>query len=177
MRSKEKNVLLIHGWGGKKKKHWLTWLEKELLNRHYTVSFPKIPNSYNPKCQKWVDFLHLHLTNFKPDIVIAHSLGALAWWHFYATKHFEVAQVIVVSPPTFASFPSKMSSFFPLPDITFDTNIQTIICAQDDPNISIKNLKELAIQMNSRCIEKKEGEHLDHFSKVYELKEALEIIA
>ena len=177
MNLKNKSVLLIHGWGGKKEHHWLTWLESELLKRNYEVHFPKIPNAYNPKCDKWVAFINSHLATIKPDIVIAHSLGVLTWWHLYEKHHYEVEEIIAVSPPTFASFPTKMSSFFPLPNINLAAKtLQTIICAKNDPNIDQTDIKELSKKMNSHLLIKEEGEHLDHFSKVYTLYEVLEII-
>jgi len=169
-------VLLLHGWGGKKEKHWLSYVEKELLARHYDVSFPKIPNQYNPNKDKWLRYIENYLLDFQVDIVIAHSLGVLTWWHLYHKNHYQVKQLIAVAPPTFASFPSKMSTFFPLPNITFDEGIQTIIYAQDDPNIEPQTIKKLALKMKSRLVVKSEGEHLDHYAKVENLPELLEII-
>ena len=177
MNHKDKRVLLIHGWGGKKELHWLSWLEKKLLERNYKVTFPKIPNNYNPNCEKWVNFMNAQLPTIRPDIVVAHSLGVLTWWHLYHKHDYKVQQIIAVSPPTFASFPSKMSSFFPLPQISFPEDIQTIIYAKDDPNIERKSIQDLAHSMSSQLIEKSSGEHLDHFAKIYELQELLEIIA
>ena len=175
--SKTKKVLLIHGWGGKKDHHWLTWIEKQLLMRGDEVCFPQIPNKYNPNQKKWTLFIKEEVKNFQPDIVIAHSLGALTWWHFYHQNDYQLEQLICVSPPTFSSFPSKMSTFFPLPTIKFNQGVQTIIYALDDPNIDEKLLRKLAKNMNSDLIEKESGEHLDHFSKTVKLSEVLEIVS
>lgn len=176
MNRSNKKVLLLHGWGGKKEKHWLSFIEKELLKSHYDVSFPKIPNQYNPNREKWVNYVENHLLDFKADIVIAHSLGVLTWWHFYHRSHYKLQQLIAVAPPTFPSFPSKMSTFFPLPDMSFDEGVQTIIYAQNDPNIEQDKIKALALKMKSNLFIKKEGEHLDHYAKVETLPEVLKII-
>lgn len=177
MDQRDKKILLLHGWGGKKEKHWLNDVQKELLQHHYDVRFPKIPNAYNPHKDKWVNYIEDYLLDFQPNIVVAHSLGVLTWWHLYHKNHYKLKRLIAVAPPTFASFPSKMSTFFPLPDITFNQDIQTIIYAQDDPNIDQKNIQILAKQMNSGLVIKSEGEHLDHYAKVEKLPEVLEIIS
>jgi predicted alpha/beta hydrolase family esterase len=162
-----KKVLLLHGWGGKKEKHWLTWLEVKLQEKNYEVYFPKIPNNYNPNLTRWLTHIDTFVKTFDPEIVIAHSLGALAWWHYQTQNNYPLAKFISVAPPTFPSFPAKMQSFFPLPDLCNLESEHTIIYAVDDKNIEIEVLQK--IEANS--IERKSGEHLDHFSGVIELQE------
>ena len=176
MTNSPKKVLLLHGWGGKNEEHWLTWLEDELLKKDIEVFYPKIPNNYNPKCQKWVNHIADYVKEFDPTIVIAHSLGALAWWHFYVQSHHQVTRLYSIAPPTFESFPSKMKSFFPLPEVDFTHQEHTIIYAKDDPNIKIDDLLKIAKDSHTTLYEKASGGHLDHYTKTFRLDELLDWI-
>ena len=176
MTNPPKKVLLLHGWGGKNEDHWLTWLEAELIKKEIPVFFPKIPNNYNPKCQKWVNHIAEYVKEFQPTIVIGHSLGALAWWHFYQQTSYKVSQVISIAPPTFESFPNKMKSFFPLPTVVFDENIHTIVYAKDDPNIKQEDLENIAKKSHSKLIQRPTGGHLDHYTKTRRLEALLDWI-
>jgi predicted alpha/beta hydrolase family esterase len=171
-----KSVLLLHGWGGKKETHWLSWLETLLIQNAYEVLFPKIPNNYNPNLDKWMVQIEKYVTEFQPDTVVAHSLGALAWWHYQERSNYHLETLISVAPPTFASFPSKMESFFPLPQIHFNETQHTIIYAKDDKNIIANDINKLIADTNITVIKRANGEHLDHYSNTYELNELLTIL-
>jgi predicted alpha/beta hydrolase family esterase len=172
----KKTVLLLHGWGGKKEHHWLTWLELTLKDQNYPVHFPKIPNNYNPNLKKWLLHIDNYVKDIQPKIVITHSLGCLAWWHYCAQTGYEANKNISVAPPTFASFQSKMKSFFPLPDPLPILHEHTIIYAKDDPNIKEDILRIWAEKMQAKVVRRKSGEHLDHFSKTQTLPEVLKFL-
>lgn len=166
-----RKVLLLHGWGGKKAKHWLTWIETELKQRSFEVCFPKIPNNYNPDLNRWLKHIKRYVGECQPDIVIAHSLGALAWWHYMQRSGYRPQRLFSVAPPTFSSFPQKMDSFFPWRKLDFQGVEHTIIYALDDPNICVGELKKRALPFTISLVEKERGEHLDHFSHTLTLPE------
>ena len=169
-------VLLLHGWGGKKENHWLTWIESELHTRNIVTFFPKIPNNYNPNLTKWLTHIDHYINDFKPTIVIAHSLGAVAWWHYQTNNAYPLEKLISVAPPTFASFPAKMSTFFPLPKPLFREKSHTTIYALDDRNIDASTLQDIAMLNKITLYTKDRGEHLDHFSKTSTLEELLKVL-
>lgn len=71
-----KQVLLIHGWGGKRPEHWLTWLQKELEKRGYEVFFPHLPRDDIPQKNEWLkEIFALPIRWNDEPILVGHSLG------------------------------------------------------------------------------------------------------
>lgn len=71
-----KRVFLIHGWEGYPEEGWRPWLRNELEKRRFKVFVPAMPDTENPKMDKWVPYL----TNIVgvPDescYFVGHSLG------------------------------------------------------------------------------------------------------
>jgi len=156
-------ILFIHGWGGKRTHYWMPWLESQLMQMGHEVFAPQIPNSYNPKKTKWVNHIHEYVQTFKPDAVVTHSIGALAWWHFQARFNYPLKAQLFVAPPTHASF-AKIESFFPLPEY-FNHSDARVIASLDDTNIETKTLQDLCEVNQIKLHLLNKGAHFDPFSK------------
>ncbi len=71
-----KRVFIIHGWDGYPEEGWFPWLKKELEKNGFEVFVPAMPDTDEPKIEKWM----ASLTNLvgKPDentYFVGHSIG------------------------------------------------------------------------------------------------------
>ncbi|KKT29590.1 hypothetical protein A3G55_03115 [Candidatus Giovannonibacteria bacterium RIFCSPLOWO2_12_FULL_44_25] len=52
-----KRVFIVHGWDGYPEEGWFPWLKKELESKNFKVFVPQLPDSANPRIEKWVPAL------------------------------------------------------------------------------------------------------------------------
>lgn len=50
-----KNVIIFPGWGETPNSFWFPYLKRELEKRGYRVSIPILPDTNNPKFDKWIN--------------------------------------------------------------------------------------------------------------------------
>ena len=103
-------VLIIHGWVNRRPEgHWQRRLAAALRDQGHIVSYPQLPNPDDPQLAEWLEVIVAELQQLaevenrrsEPFVVIAHSLGCVAWLHV-ALKDLapEVAdRVLLVAPP------------------------------------------------------------------------------
>lgn len=109
-----KRVLILHGWGGSDFPHWQSWLASEIAKDYGCVSFLKFSNSDFPNKNEWIEELDKELKEFKPDIVICHSLANILWFHLCnELKISEVKRLFLVAPPSLECKIEELKSFFP----------------------------------------------------------------
>jgi len=71
-----KKVYIIHRWEGTPQSDWYPWLKTELEKQGHSVEVPTMPNTEEPKIEKWVSKLKEVVS--QPDhntILIGHSIG------------------------------------------------------------------------------------------------------
>lgn len=72
----KKRVFIIHGWSGQPDVGWLLWLRKELENRGFEVVAPQMPETDEPKIEKWVPFFEEKVGEADENTYfIGHSIG------------------------------------------------------------------------------------------------------
>jgi len=82
----KKRVFIIHGWEGYPEEGWFPWLKKELEQNGFEVFIPAMPNTDEPKIEKWVPFL-ANLVG-EPDentYFMGHSIGCQAIMRYLET--------------------------------------------------------------------------------------------
>ncbi|MFK5938164.1 MAG: alpha/beta hydrolase [Sulfurimonas sp.] len=110
-----KKVLLLHGWGGSDDPHWQSWLAGELAKDYGKVSFLRFSDVDAPKLDVWLSELKKELEDFKPDIVICHSLANTLWFHLCnSAKMQNVEKLYLVAPPSLTCSTEEIQEFFPL---------------------------------------------------------------
>jgi len=140
-----KKVLLLHGWGGSDYPHWQSWLAGELAKDYGKVSFLKFSNFDFPTLGMWKEELKKELDDFKPDIVVCHSLANTLWFHLCNNNDLdEVKKLYLVAPPSVRCKIEELKSFFPL---HMPTNIHAkealLVTSTNDPYITMDEAKEL----------------------------------
>ncbi len=150
----KKKVLLLHGWGGSDYPHWQSWLAGEIAKEYGCVSFLEFSDYDFPILDVWKSELIEHLEEFKPDIVISHSLANTLWFHLCNDKSItrNIKKLLLVAPPSLNSEIEELKSFFPLhvPNNLY-ADEAILVTSTDDPYLTVqeaKNLqKELDIEM------------------------------
>ncbi len=141
---KEK-ILFLHGWGGSDFPHWQSWLAGELAKDYGKVSFLQFSNFDLPNKDDWKNELTKELDDFKPDIVICHSLANTVWFHLCNEVNIpNVKKLFLVAPPSLNSKIDEIDSFFPV-NIPKNLNADEalLVCSTNDPYMNLDEAKSL----------------------------------
>ena len=138
-------VLLIHGWGGSNNPHWQAWLAGELAKDYGYVHFLKFRDVEYPHLSAWSNELVDVLDEFKPDVVICHSLANTLWFHLCNEKRLQVIKnLILVAPPSMQCNIDELKSFFPiLTPKTLYARDAILVCSDNDPYMDLEEAKKL----------------------------------
>ena len=140
-----KRYLILHGWGGSDFPHWQSWLAGELAKNYSTVSFFKFSNADAPDCGLWMDELKQELEEFKPDVVICHSIANILW--FQMCHEFildELEKLYLVAPPSLGCDIEELKSFYPcLAPTNLYAKESLLITSTNDPYLSMDEAKYL----------------------------------
>lgn len=128
MSNENETILLLHGWGGNKPAHWQERLYAALTGEGATVHYPKMPDPTAPNLDAWLETLEAQMLRLADTAqhltVICHSLGAITWMHYAATRATGQAaadRVLLVAPPYVmvgippTDAPPGVEGFFPPP--------------------------------------------------------------
>lgn len=108
-------TLILHGWGGSDAPHWQAWLAGEIAKDYGTVIFPLLDNPHFPSKNRWMKQVKHLLSEFKPEVVICHSLGCTLWLHLcHEGELAPVQRLLLVAPPRLTCELETLKSFFPL---------------------------------------------------------------
>lgn len=145
-----KKVLILHGWGGSDFPHWQSWLASELAKEYGTVSFFKFSNPNTPELGMWKSELTEHLKDFKPDIVLCHSLANILWFHLCNDEKIqEIQKLYLVAPPSLECKIEELQSFFPLqPPMRLYAKETLLITSTNDPYMTLDEAKDLQKKLN-----------------------------
>ncbi len=143
-----KKILLLHGWGGSDFPHWQSWLAGEIAKDYGCVNFLKFSDFDNPKLDVWSQELLFALKDFKPDIVICHSLANILWFHLANQELLqEIKALYLVAPPSLQCEIPELREFFPIdPPQNLYAKKTTFIYSTNDPYMS--EAEALALQKN-----------------------------
>jgi len=149
MPSRSKKVLLLAGWGGSDFPHWQSWLAGEIAKDYGT--------------SVWKKELREHLKDFKPDIVICHSLANTLWFHLCNTNSIEkVQKLYLVAPPSIKCNITELESFFPLdmPKNAY-AHETLLITSTDDPYMNMDEAKELQDSLGIEMVVLENAGHIN----------------
>ena len=141
-----KQFLIIHGWGGSPEGHWQHWLVDELRKRGEKVSFPILPHAHKPKRDEWLHTLGEIVSGFDEQddlIVIAHSLGPVAWMHFErAHPELSAKRVYFVAPAPYDPGYNEIRDFYPVRFTPHDETKYIVIASDNDEYTPIQKVKK-----------------------------------
>lgn len=156
-------VLLLHGWGGSNFPHWQSWLACEIAKDYGTVSFLKFENPDFPDKREWKLQLKKHLEEFKPDIVICHSLANTLWFHMCNEENLaDVKKLILVAPPSMNCTIEELESFYP---VNVPNNLHAkeavLVTSTNDPYMTQKEADSLKNSLNIKNKILKDAGHIN----------------
>ncbi|MDD5157807.1 alpha/beta hydrolase [Sulfurimonas sp.] len=140
-----KKYLILHGWGGSDFPHWQSWLAGELAKNYSTVSFLKFSDFDFPDKNRWMNELKKELEEFKPDVVICHSIANILWFQMcHEFVLVELEKLYLVAPPSLKCDIAELNSFYPC---ATPTNLYAkeslLITSTNDPYLSVDEAKSL----------------------------------
>ncbi len=147
-------TLLLHGWGGSDEPHWQAWLAGEIAKDYGTVAFPLLDNPHFPTKTRWMTQVKTLLKEFKPDVVICHSLGCTLWFHLCLEEDIDpVKRLLLVAPPRLDLELETIKSFFPVtvPDFLFAEEA-LLVTSDDDPYMTPKEALALKEELDVEMI-------------------------
>ncbi|TKI70998.1 serine hydrolase family protein [Sulfurimonas crateris] len=173
-----KRVLILHGWGGSNFPHWQSWLASEIAKDYGCVSFLKFSDADFPNKNKWLVQLTKELQDFKPDIVICHSVANTLWFHLcHEGKTEEIENLFLVVPPSMKCDIEELKSFFPC---KIPTNLHAknslLITSTDDPYMTRQEADELQKALGIEMLILKNAGHVNSDSGYGEWPWMLETI-
>lgn len=138
-------VMILHGWHGSELPHWQAWLAQQLAVENCAVAFIQLPDNMNPKKEVWIKETKTLYDEFMPDIVIAHSLGNILWFHLCGQIAHRARKLLLCAVPRDLSSIPEVADFFPSPTPK-DLHAEDIVmvASDDDPYMSAKESSDLA---------------------------------
>lgn len=185
----KKRVFIIHGWEGYPEEGWFPWLKSELEARGFEVHVPQMPDTRNPRIEKWIPKLaEVVDVPDKKTYFVGHSMGCQTIARYLESLPDEV----VVGGVVFvAGFFKRLTEIGDDPDeqkivkhwldapldfkkIKARIGKSVAIFSDNDPYVPIDNQDDFRDQLGSKIIIER---HMGHFSgpsdKITELPIAL----
>lgn len=103
-----KTAIILHGKPSKEEyfdpqgpspsnKHWLAWLQRQLIVNGVLAQTPELPEPYKPVYEKWRSVFERFLIN-KDTILVGHSCGAGFLVKWLSQNKVKVGKVALVAP-------------------------------------------------------------------------------
>jgi hypothetical protein len=143
-------ILLLHGWGGSDFPHWQSWLASEIARDYGIVSFLELKNPNSPIKKEWKQQVKEHLKDFKPDVVLCHSIANLLWFDLCCDSDMqEVKKLFLVAPPSLIKVIEDVKTFYPVtaPKSLYAKEA-TLVVSSNDPYMPLQEAKELQKTLN-----------------------------
>ena len=130
--------LILHGLEGSGPDHWQSWLAGRLRARGERVSYPHLPDPFDPHPADWDRALDEELSLLEPPVVLCHSLACLLWLRRAARPVEEplASRVLLVAPPhreDLAPVARFLDHGARARDVTRAAQETLIVCSDDDP--------------------------------------------
>ncbi|MCK9472523.1 alpha/beta hydrolase [Sulfurimonas sp.] len=158
-----KRVLILHGWGGSDFPHWQSWLSAEIAKNYGCVSFLKFSDFDFPNKNEWIIQLTKELEDFKPDIVICHSLANILWFHLCNEgKIREIENLFLVVPPSLKCDIKELESFFPCKaPVNLYAKKSLLITSTNDPYMTQQEAQTLQKMLAIKMIVLEDAGHIN----------------
>lgn len=171
-------TLILHGWGGSDFPHWQSYLAGELAHDYGTVCFPLLKEKDAPKLNVWMQQTKELLQDFKPDVVVCHSLANTLWFHLCLQGEIQsLKKLFLVAPPSLKCGVEELKTFFPvdIPNNLFSQSI-TLITSTNDPYMIQEEAKNLAKSLRCKHIMLQDAGHINTASGYGEWKEIVDLV-
>ena len=107
------SFLILHGLEGSGPDHWQSWLANRLRERGERVSYPHLPEPFDPHPSDWERALGAELPLLESPVVLCHSLACLLWLRAITRPSAAAlaSRVLLVAPPWRDDLASLVAAF------------------------------------------------------------------
>ena len=186
---KNKKVYLIHRWGGDSESDWYGWTKKELEKKGIPVGVFDMPNTDNPKIEKWVKYLEENIKDVdEQTYFIGHSIGCQTILRYLEKlhKHKRIAGCVFVAPwfELINLEPEEMKIAHPWINTQIDfsrildhCNNFLAIFSKNDPYVHLDEIEKFKKNLGAKIIIKEKQGHFTEEDGIKKIHEILEFIA
>lgn len=171
-------VLILHGWGGSDYPHWQSFVAQEIAKDYGCVSFLKFSDIDSPNKDVWLNELKKELEEFRPTVVVCHSIANILWFHLCnESTDIELEKLFLVAPPSLRCDIKELSTFYPcnIPAKLYAKQ-SLLITSANDPYISLNEALNLQKELNIDIKVIEDGGHINVSSGFGEWKWMVEAI-
>jgi predicted alpha/beta hydrolase family esterase len=155
-----KRILIIHGWKGGDMPHWQAKLAQELVLENNMVAFPSLPNRDTPIFEEWEKVISQIYNVLKPNIVICHSIGCIAYLH--AKKSSE--KLFLVAPPSPWKPIEELKTFYNVKNFASTAKKCFLITSDNDKYLSNHEAERLSLILEAEHIILHNAGHINALS-------------
>ncbi len=150
-----KTAIILHGMPSKKEyfnsqspaqsnKHWLPWLQKQLILKGILAQTPELPKPYKPVYEKWRSVFERFPIN-RDTILVGHSCGAGFLVKWLSENKIKVNKVALVAP-FLVSTPKEKVEFLNFKidqDLVKKTKGLMVFYSEDDEKSVLQRVEKL----------------------------------
>ena len=187
---KSKKVYLIHGWGGSSEEGWFDWLKEEFSKCSIKVYAFDMPNTDNPKIEKWVKYLEENIKDVdEQTYFIGHSIGCQTIMRYLEKlhKHKKIAGCVFVAPWFDLILSAHDSEELKIAHPWINTKIDfgrildhcnnfLAIFSKNDPYVHLDEIEKFKKNLGAKIIIKEKQGHFTEEDKIKKIPEILEFI-
>jgi uncharacterized protein len=157
-------VLVIPGFGNSGPDHWQTlWEAKDP-----SMVRIRVDDWDHPRCGYWIHAIDAQIANMgQSEVVVAHSLGCLAFVHWAAQRRQRIrgALLVAVPDPSGSNFPPQAEGFSPVPLFKLPCR-SILVSSQDDPYATAEYAKSCAGVWGSTLVDIGKAGHINSASNL-----------
>lgn len=167
-----KRAVILHGTGANHADNWFPWLKAELEKIGYEVWVPDLPGADRPDTGRYNQFLLSQGWDFKDNLIIGHSSGAVAILGLLqalpAGVSIDTAILVgsftkrLADSPSWSMLQGLFSKPFNFEDIKRKSRRFIFVHSTDDPYCPIDQAEYLCDQVKGEFIR---FEGMGHFSR------------
>lgn len=129
--------LILHGLEGSGPNHWQTWIAGRLRARGEEVSYPDLPDPFDPHPQHWERALECEMQDLAQPVVLCHSLACLLWLRTAVRSAERLASRVLLVAPPWRNDLGPVARFLEHgagpEDVRRAAGETLIVCSDDDP--------------------------------------------
>ncbi len=167
-------VLIVPGIGSSGPQHWQSIWETR------NPEFRRVLQADwdHPVRSQWVEAIERAAGSTRgPAVLVAHSLGCLAFAHWALSTRLPIAGALLVAvpDPKGPQFPVEATGFFPVPLQKFAFP-SVVVVSSDDPYARPRYVNRCASAWGSRLVDIGPAGHINAASALGEWREGLELL-
>lgn len=184
--SKQKRVIIVHGWEATPESEWLPWLAKNLREKGFSVEVPAMPDTDNPKIEAWTEHLRKIVGECDENTYfVGHSIGCQAIMRYLEKlpdNQCAGGVIFVAGWLTLTGLESEEERLTSSPWVNLPLNFEKIkarakkiisIFSDNDPFVPAENWKMFSENLGGEIIIEREMGHFSDDDGVKELPAAL----